>query len=72
MASSKTSAARFFHIVLVVNGIVLVWRGIWYALDKLDTYLFGGSHLWTAFGGIIFGIVILYLPDSDLKELEKL
>ena len=58
--------------VTVVVGIVLVWRGIWYVLDELDKWLFGGSHFWTSLVGIIIGLVILYLPDKDLKEIEKL
>ena len=55
-----------------VIGIVLIWRGIWYVLDELDKLLFGGSHFWTAIGGIVLGLLLLYLPDKDLKELEKL
>ncbi len=60
------------RIIAIVVGIVLVWRGIWYLLDKMDVYLFGGSHIWTAIGGIIIGLLILYLPDKDLKEISKL
>jgi len=26
----------------------------------------------TAVGGIIIGLLILYLPDKDLKEIQKL
>lgn len=63
---------RFFHTLLIVVGIVLVWRGIWYVLDEVDKYLFGGSHAWTASIGIIIGLVILYIPDKNLKEIEKL
>ena len=55
-----------------VVGVVLVWRGIWYVLDKADVYLFGGSHLWTAVGGIVAGLILLYVPDKDLKEIQKL
>ncbi len=56
----------------IVIGIVLVWRGIWYVLDALDERLFGGSHFWTALVGIVVGLLVLYLPDKDLKEIEKL
>jgi len=56
----------------IIVGIVLVWRGIWYVLDELDKIMFDGSHLWTAVAGIVFGFLILYLPDKDLKEIEKL
>ena len=56
----------------LVLGIVLVWRGVWYVLDKLDAWLFGGSHLWTAIIGVGVGVVLLYLPDRDLKEISKM
>lgn len=58
--------------ITVVVGIVLVWRGIWYTLDELDKWLFGGSHFWTSLAGVIVGLMILHFPDKDLKEIEKL
>ena len=58
--------------ISIVIGLVLIWRGIWYVLDGLDKLVFGGSHVWTALGGVILGLIILYLPDKDLKEIEKL
>ena len=68
----KNLVSYFSKNLSIVLGLVLVWRGIWYVLDGLDIYVFGGSHTFTAVGGIIAGLVILYLPDEDLKELEKL
>lgn len=62
----------FSRSLLVVIGLVLIWRGIWYILDKIDKLFFGGSHVITTIIGIIIGIAILYLPDQDLKELRKL
>lgn len=56
----------------IVVGLVLIWRGIWYVLDGLDTLFFGGSHVITALGGIILGLLVLYFPDHDLKEIQKL
>jgi hypothetical protein len=56
----------------IVIGLVLIWRGIWYVLDYIDATVFGGNHALTALGGIIIGLILLYLPDKDLKELEKL
>lgn len=56
----------------IIVGIVLVWRGVWYVLDELDKILFDGSHLYTAVAGIVIGFLVLYLPDGDLKEIEKL
>lgn len=58
--------------ISIVVGLVLIWRGIWYTLDGLDKWFFGGNHIWTALGGIVIGLLILYLPDKDLKEIEKL
>lgn len=58
--------------ICIVIGLVLVWRGIWYVLDALDLWLFNGGHGWTALLGVVLGLVILYLPDQDLKEIEKL
>ena len=40
-----------------------IWNMVW---------LFGGSHLWTGLVGIIARLLILYLPNKDLKEIEKL
>ncbi len=58
--------------LFVVIGVVLIWRGIWYVLDALDYAVFAGNHLYTAIGGIIIGLIVLYLPDEDLKEIEKI
>lgn len=56
----------------IVVGLVLVWRGIWHVLDGVDIYLLDGNKMITAVGGIIVGLLILYLPDKDLKEIQKL
>lgn len=58
--------------LFIVLGLVLVWRGVWYVLDAVDLKFLGGSHIFSALGGIIVGLLILYLPDRDLKEIEKL
>lgn len=58
--------------VTIVVGLVLVWRGIWYVLDEFDKLLFGGGHMVTAIGGIGLGLLLLWLPDGNLKEIEKL
>jgi hypothetical protein len=62
----------FTKNIAIVVGLVLIWRSIWYALDFIDLVLFHGQHIFTALGGIALGLVILYLPDKDLKEIEKL
>jgi hypothetical protein len=62
----------FVKNISIVLGLVLMWRGVWYVLDGIDKYLFGGSHTYTAVLGIYIGLLILYLPDRDLKEISKL
>ena len=64
--------AYFVRNFSIVIGLVLIWRGIWYVLDELDILLSNKGHTWTALGGIVVGLLILYLPDKDLKEIEKL
>jgi len=64
----KTSLQNFS----VALGILLIWRGLWYVLDWIDTLFLSGNHIYSAVIGIVLGIFILYLPDKDLKELGKL
>ena len=58
--------------ILTVFALVLVWRGVWYVLDGIDYWLFDGYNWFTGLIGILIGILILYIPDKDLKEIEKL
>lgn len=62
----------FASNISIVIGLVLMWRGIWYVLDGIDYWLFGKSHVYTAVLGIIVGLLVLYIPDHDLKEISKL
>lgn len=62
----------FIKNILIVIGLVLIWRGIWYTLDGIDSLFFNNNHIFSAIGGIIIGLLILYLPDKDLKEISKL
>lgn len=70
--SQRLTPARFVRILSIVIGLVLVWRGIWYALDAFDIAFCDDNHIWSAIGGTILGFIILYIPDRDLKEIEKL
>jgi len=56
----------------IVVGLVMVWRGVWYVLDEIDVFLFGEYNHWTGLIGIFLGVLLLYIPDRDLKEIEKL
>jgi len=57
---------------MLVVGLVLIWRGVWYVLDAIDKTFFDGGHIVSTVGGIVIGLLILYIPDHDLKELRKL
>lgn len=62
----------FADHILVIIGLIMVWRGIWYVLDGIDIWIFGGYNHWTGLLGLVLGLLILYIPDKDLKEIEKL
>ena len=69
----KTFDIEYFtKNISVAIGIILIWRGVWIMLDLLDKLIFGGNHIITAIGGIVAGIIILYLPKKNLKALERL
>ena len=72
MRKPKITLAYLAKNISIVIGLVLIWRGIWYTLDTIDSMFFGNNHTWTALIGIIVGLLILYIPDKDLKEIEKL
>jgi len=62
----------FVRTLSIVVGLVLIWRGIWHVLDVLEYTFFKGELFWTGIGGILLGIMLLYIPDHDLREIEKL
>ena len=72
MKKRKNVLPYFAKNLTVVVALVLIWRGIWYVFDELDILIFNGSHIESALLGIILGLAMLYLPDGDLTEIEKL
>jgi len=72
MGKTKITLAYFVNNLFVVVGLVLVWRGVWYVLDGVDLVFFANNHFYSAVGGIILGLLVLYWPDKDLKEIQKL
>lgn len=72
MTKPKISLGYLAKNMSVIIGIVFIWRGIWHVLDTIDHILFGGNHFWTGLLGVVIGLIILYVPDKDLKELGKL
>ncbi|MDD4352160.1 MAG: hypothetical protein PHU71_04225 [Candidatus Gracilibacteria bacterium] len=57
---------NFLGTLLVVIGIVLIWRGIW---DLADIYFLPEHPVLSNVIGIALGTLILYLPDNDVGEL---
>ncbi|MEX0910465.1 MAG: hypothetical protein WDZ73_01790 [Candidatus Paceibacterota bacterium] len=72
MKNKNFTVNYFVHNLFIVIGLLLIWRGVWYVLDTIDVIFLAGNHIWSAVGGIILGLFILYIPDKDLKEIEKL
>ncbi len=72
MKKKKSLVFYFIKNLNIVIGVVLIWRGIWRILDGVDIFIFNGNGAYTALGGIVVGLAMLYLPDKDLKELEKI
>lgn len=72
MVKKQETLGQLGRDVSIVVGVVLVWRGIWYVLDGIDKFIFGGNHIVLALAGIAIGLLILYLPDRDLKEFKEL
>ena len=69
----QTHLIRYFRDnIAIALGLVLIWRGMWYLLDAIDSIVFNGNHILTAVPWLLIGVLILYLPDRDLKELQKL
>lgn len=56
----------FVRDLLIVIGVVLVWRGIWHLADR---FLFPDYPLLSEALSILIGLFLLYLPDKDLSHL---
>lgn len=71
MASPKKQQQAFLHsnarLLISVVGVILVWRGVWALCDR---YLFPENPSISAVMSIIIGLIILYIEDRSLKELE--
>ncbi len=72
MKKLSSVAIYFAKNISIVIGLVLIWRGIWHVMDTIDNFLFGGNPIFSSVGGVILGLLILYIPDHDLKEIQKL
>ena len=72
MKNKNLNIKYFVSNLGLAFGLVLIWRGMWLLIDLMDKYWFDNNTVYTAVGGIIIGLLILYVPDKDLKELQKL
>ena len=72
MKNGHKDVRYFIKTLSIVIGLVMIWRGVWYVLDYVDVILFGGYNHWTGLLGVLLGVLLLYIPDRDLKEIEKL
>jgi hypothetical protein len=72
MKALKHHLKHFVKNAPIALGIILIWRGVWVALDTLDQLFFGGDHGISAAIGIIVGFVLLYYSEEGLQSLERL
>lgn len=72
MKKKHKDFAYFVRTLSIVIGLVMIWRGVWYVLDYIDVVIFGMYNHWTGLLGVVVGVLLLYMPDHDLKEIEKL
>lgn len=56
----------FIRNLIIVIGVVGVWRGIW---DLMDSYFFPGNQLLSDILSILLGLALLYLPDGSWHQL---
>ncbi len=72
MTENTHRPAYFIRNLSIVLGIMLIWRGMWYLLDIIEAALGIDKTIFAGVIGIIAGVILLYAPDNDLKELQKL
>ena len=57
----------FFRSLVVALAVIFIWRGVWNLLDK---FFLTDSFVVSNVVGIVIGLMLLYLPDGDIKELS--
>jgi len=72
MKENTSNPSYFIRNLNIVVGLVLIWRGIWHGLDILEKIIGIDHTLFAPALGIVIGLILLYAPDRDLKELQKL
>jgi hypothetical protein len=63
---SLEAAPDLFVKILLVVGVIFIWRGIW---NFMDTYFLPENFVVSNIIGIVIGLALIYLPDDDFDEL---
>jgi hypothetical protein len=63
----ETFLHHFTTVLLTVIAVVFVWRGIW---GLTDTFLFPEEPTLSYLVSIFVGLVILYIDDKRISELD--
>ncbi|MFH1375504.1 MAG: hypothetical protein ABIH35_02430 [Patescibacteria group bacterium] len=56
----------FWERLITAIAVVMIWRGLW---NLLDAYFFVENPFWSNVFSILIGLLILYLPDGNIKKL---
>lgn len=57
-----------FYFLITGIGVIFVWRGVW---GLLDLYFFPGNEVFSIFASVVIGLVILFINDFSLSELDS-
>ena len=60
--------ALFFRNLTLILATILIWRGIWNYADK---YFFPNDFFMSNLLTIIVGIMLLFIFDSEVEEVEE-
>lgn len=63
----ETFTRHFITVLLTVIAVVFVWRGIW---GLTDHFLFPENELLSYLVSVLVGLVILYIDDKRISELD--
>lgn len=61
----KLHMKSFVRVCMDLVAVILIWRAVWWFADEV----FGSSLIGNIFSGVA-GLLILFLDDFSLKELE--
>ncbi|MBU0648170.1 hypothetical protein KJ855_03235 [Patescibacteria group bacterium] len=56
------------YSIIIGIGLIMFWRGLW---GIMDLYLFPHDELYSYISSAVIGLIILYINDFRLNELEE-